>query len=73
MCFAYSFPKGMFYQKPKLLTLREHLGSSRFLVGFVLLIFLVFCGFFCPRPVSGVFNVASVSVLTILDYPFGFL
>ena len=32
-----------------------------------------FLCFVCPRPVSGVSNVAGVPVLTILDYPFGFL
>jgi hypothetical protein len=44
---------------------REHLGSPNFLVGFVFLVFLVFC-FVYHRPVSCVPNVASVSGLSIL-------
>ena len=49
----------------------------RFLVGSVLLIFLMFCVFLfffvCIRPLSCVPNVASVSGLSILDSSFGFL
>jgi hypothetical protein len=49
-----------------------------FLVGSVLLILLVFCVLLCVffvylRSVSCVPNVASVSGLSILDRPFGFL
>ena len=35
------------YKRQELLTLREHMGSPQFLVGFVPLIFLVFCVVFC--------------------------
>ena len=51
-----------------------HFGKN-VLVGSALLIFLVFCVFcfVCLRPVSCVPNVASVSGLSILDFPFGFL
>ena len=58
------------------LRFREHLGSSPFFVGSVLLIFLDFCEFIFVMPsfvVCLVPNVACVSGLSILDYPFGFL
>ena len=63
------------YEKQELLALREPLDSPS--VGFVLLIFLVFCAvFLCfclsSSSVSCVSNVASVSGLSILDFPFVF-
>ena len=56
----------------------EQLGSpqSFLVVGSMLLVFLIFCVVFCfPcfRPLFCLPNVASVSRLTILDCPFGFL
>ena len=39
----------------------------------VLVFYVVFLCFVCRRPVSCVPNVASVSGLSILDCPFGFL
>ena len=62
----------------KLLTILEHLGSLRFLAGSALLIPLLFCVvvcfvFVCPRHVSFVPIVTSVSALPILDCPNGFL
>ena len=70
------------YKTLELLTLRENMGSPRLLVGPVLLIILVLSvvGFFlfflgrgggvgCLRHVSCVPNVASVSRLSILDFP----
>ena len=66
----------MSYERKEILTFREHQGSPQILVGFVLLIFLVFyVVFFCfvsIRPVSCVPNVASFSGLSILDCLFGF-
>ena len=65
------------YKRQELLTNCEHLNSPLFLVGFVLLIFLVFCVvflcFICLRYVSCLPNVASISGLFILDCPFRFL
>jgi hypothetical protein len=57
----------------ELLTLREHLGSAR-VFGFVhagLHFSFLYC--VCLRLVSCVLNVARVSGLSILDFPFGFL
>ena len=61
--------------RQELLALREHLVSPpSFLLGFVLLIFLVLCVFcfVCLLPVSCVPSVVSDS-LFILDCPFSFL
>ena len=56
---------------------RASVFTADFFVGTVLLIFLVFSVvlFFCCclRPVFCVLNVASVSGLFIVDFPFGFL
>ena len=63
----------MYYKKQKVLNLREHLGSSRFLVWFWFLICLIFCVVFvCFRLLSCVPNVSSFSGLSILDCPFIF-
>ena len=61
----------------KLLTLREHLGSlpvsGRVRIAHVFsFLCCIFC-FVCLPPVSCVDNVASVSALSIIDLPFGFL
>jgi hypothetical protein len=67
------------YKRWELLTLSGHLCSPMFLVGSVLLIFLVFCVVcfvllvFLLCPVLCVHNVASCSGLFILDCPFGCL
>ena len=65
------------YKKQELRTLCEHMGSPLFLVGPVLLIFLVFCDeflrFVCLRPVCCEPNVDSGFGLSILDCTFGFL
>jgi hypothetical protein len=57
--------------------LHKHLGSPPiFGVRSVLFIFLALCSIFCficLHPVSCVLDVASVSGLSILDYPFSFL
>jgi hypothetical protein len=60
------------YNRQELLTLREHLGSLRLLMGSVLLPIsdFVFC---FSLSVCGVLNIASVSGLSILDCLFGFL
>ena len=72
----------MSYKKQELLSLSEQLISppvfGRVGVAKVLLIFFMFlCCFYacfvCPRPVSYVPNVDSVSGLSILYYPFRFL
>ena len=53
------------YKRQEMLTLREHMGSSQFLVGFVPLIFLVFCVVFC-------FCFCILSLLLCLFYVFLF-
>jgi hypothetical protein len=65
------------YKKQELLTLCEHLGSSPgfgevLVVHCSSLLCCVFC-FVSLLPVSCVPNVASVSGLSILDLPVGFL
>ena len=60
----------MSYKRQELLTLREHLGSSRFLIC-EFLIFLDFCIVFCLSWSWSCFpNIATVSWLAILDYSF---
>jgi len=57
------------YTRQELITIREYLGSVPVFGGFVLLTFLVFCVvlcFVCLHVLSCVFNVTSVSGLSIL-------
>ena len=64
------------YKRHELFTLREHMGSSPVFRGVrVVHLFFLCCVFVfvCLRAVSCVPYVASVSRLSILDYPFGFL
>jgi hypothetical protein len=68
------------YKRQELLTLREHLGSSPVFSEVSVFILLVLCValccvfcFVCLHPVSCMPNVASVSALSILNCPFGFL
>ena len=65
------------YKKQELLTLREHLDSSKVFGGIrVAHVFSFLCcifDFVCLHSVSCVPNVAIVSGLSILDYLFGFL
>ena len=65
------------YNRQELLIFGGHPGPARILVGSMLFIFVFFCAvslcLVCLRPVSCVPNVASVSWLIILDYPFGFI
>ena len=69
---------GVLYEAGIAYTSRTHefipvVGTVRF-AHYIILVFCVgfFC-FVCLRPVSCVPNVASVSGLSILDCPFGFL
>ena len=66
------------YKRQEMRTIRRHLGLTPFFSVSMLFIFfcVVLCLFFCfvrLRPVFCVPNVASVSGLSILDCPFGFL
>ena len=65
----------VYYKKQELFTLREHLGSPRFLVGLVLLIcYLSVCFFvICSSSFCLVSNVAPVSGLSIPCCLFGFI
>jgi len=69
------FNRNTIDKKQEIVTLREHMGSTRFVVGSVLLIFFscLCCVFSYLRTVSYVTNVASFSGLCIIDCPFGFL
>ena len=63
------------YKRQELLLFRKNLGSPYVFGGARVLIFLIFCVvlcFVCLRPVSCVPNVASFSVLSILDCPLRF-
>jgi hypothetical protein len=62
----------MSYKQQERFTLREHMGSPRFVLGSVLLIFFGFRVVFLCLFVSFVPNVASVSAFFILYCPFGF-
>ena len=52
-------------------------ASTQVISWYVLLIFFACCVLFlyfvCLRSVSCMFNVASVCIMSIFDYPFGFL
>ena len=58
-------------KRQELLTIRDHLGSHPVVDG-VLVMFCVIC-LVCLRALFCVHNVTSVSVLSICDYPLGFL
>ena len=58
-------------KRQELLTIRDHLGSHPVVDG-VLVMFCVIC-LVCLRTLFCVHNVTSVSVLSICDYPLGFL
>ena len=68
----------MSYKKQELPTLREHLGPPTVFYGvhvtnrFSFQCFVLFC-FECLPPISCASKVTSVSGLSILDCPFGFL